>query len=328
MFALPPFSQTQCLAPRRPGRVYRPFGLTRRWFGICWTALFIFGVAHPAQAERKLNVVASFSVLADMVTRVAGSRADVLSLVPREIDPHSFRATPSTVKAMGRAELIVINGLGFDSWVNRLSNAAGQSKNLIVASSGVSGLAVHGASKEHGHTHSIDPHAWHSIDNAQAYVRNITRALCDTVAALCKEFESNAAAYHLELADLQRELSRAIAQNAAPSPVITIHASIRYLSADYGLEVIAAKPEHPDSDTSAHELASLLRRASRSSNASLFWENAGQRRLVEQLSRDSGVRLGGRLYTDTLSVPTGPASTYTDMLRHNIAIILGLKRSR
>lgn len=284
-------------------------------------------MCSSALAAEKIPVVASFSILGDIVGVVGGERVAVSTLVGPDQDAHVFEPTPADVKAIARAQLVVINGLGFEGWMERLTGAAGYRGSLVVASAGVAtrqrpGIGAHAAARP-------DPHAWQDPSNAMIYTRNIVAALSKLDPAGSSQYQANGERYLRALADLDRwaQAQFAVLSDRQRS-VITSHDAFEYFAAHYGLRFLAAQGVSTESDASARNIAALIRQIRQQDIKAVFFENMSNPQLLRQLSRDAGVTPGGKLYADALSAPGGPAPTYLRMMRYNIAQILAsLRRS-
>lgn len=183
---------------------------------------------------------------------------------------------------------------------------------------------AHEHEHEHGHHHhgKYDPHAWQTVPNARIYVSNIARAFCAADRQGCPAYEANARAYDGKLAALQAELEAAIAGIPADRrTIITPHDAFAYFGQAYGFKFEAPQGMSTDSEASASGVAALVRQVREEKAAALFLENISNPRLVEQISKETGVKVGGKLYSDALSGPDGPAATYIDMMRHNVRTI-------
>lgn len=279
------------------------------------------GLPWPALADtpRKLQVVASFSILADLVREVAGDAADVSSLVGANADAHVFEPRPSDLQRLARADLVVVNGLGFEGWIERLVRSSGYRGPVVVASDGIVPRRV---------GHAPDPHAWQSLQHAQRYVENIRAALERAAPAHAAALKARAAAYGTRLAELDAE-SRA-AFEVVPRErrrIISSHDAFGYLGDAYGLTFLAPRGWNTDADPSAAEFAALVRQVRQQKALALFVENISDRRLVERIAQETGARVGGTLHSDALSPPGTAADSYLRLYRHNVQTLAGALRA-
>jgi zinc/manganese transport system substrate-binding protein len=289
--------------------------------------------AQAAGTGDKLNVVASFSILRDWVAIVGGDRVEVSALVGPGADAHVYTPTPRDAKIVGSARLIVVNGLGFEGWMDRLAQASATRAPVIVASAGVVPLpppyplphaGEGGVGGRFGNAAAgIDPHAWQSVRNAEIYVSNIRDGLMRADPQGHVTYEANAAAYIQELARLDADIRRAVATiPPARRKVITTHDAFGYFAADYGVAFVAAQGMSTETEASARDIARIIRAIREQDIPALFFENAADPRLVKRIAAETGARIGGTLFSDALTAPPGPAATYVDMMRHNIREIV------
>lgn len=278
--------------------------------------------ASPSWAADKLRVVATFTVLGDMVKNVGGERVALTTLVGPDGDAHVYEPTPADARALAEADLVLVNGLGFEGWIDRLVKASGYKGPVVVASEGIALLRVeedHGDG--HGHHHhdeEFDPHAWQDLVNGRLYVINIARALAAADAAHADDYRRRAEAYDRELVMLDRDIrGRLDGVPAERRKVITSHDAFQYFGRAYGIGFHAPVGLSTEDEPSAGEVAALIRQMRDEGIRTLFVDNITDARLVQQLAREAEAVIGGTLYSDSLSGATGPASTYLDMFRHN-----------
>lgn len=284
-------------------------------------------LAGPTFAADRLPVVASFSILGDMVGRVGGDRVAVTTLVGPDGDAHVYEPTPDDVKAVAAAKLLVVNGLGFEGWMDRLAEASGYAGPVTVASQGVAaremaeedeGEHAEADHSDHDH-HGVDPHAWQDVANAVTYVKNIAAGLDVADPAGKATYDANAAAYVAELEALDAEVRTAMAALPAERrKIITSHDAFGYFGAAYGLTLLAPEGVSTESEASAADVARIIRQIRDDAIPAIFVENIKDRRLVDQIAAETQAVVGGELYTDALSAKDGPAPTYVEMVRRNI----------
>jgi zinc/manganese transport system substrate-binding protein len=292
-----------------------------------------------ADAPPPVDVVASFSILGDMAREVGGDRVAVRTLVGPDGDAHVYEPSPADARAVAGADLVVVNGLGFEGWLPRLLEAAGYKGPVATASEGVKARSMrdddhhedahghgdHDEEEQHAaHRHGdVDPHAWQDLRHGRVYVANIARALAAADPAGAAAYEANARAYGERLAALDREVREAVARlPEARRRIVTSHDAFGYFAEAYGLEVLAPEGVSTESEASAADVASLIRQIRREGVPAVFVENVSDPRLLQQITRETGARIGGTLYTDALSRPEGPAPSYEAMFRHNVRVLL------
>lgn len=274
--------------------------------------------ATASLAADKLPVMASFSILGDLVKVVGGDRVSVTTLAGPDQDGHAFEPTPQDAKNLLQTRLLVVNGLGFDPWAQKLAKAAGYRGASVVASQGIVPRRL---PVEAGHSHAeTDPHAWQDPTNVIRYVDNIAAALSQADPAGAADYQRHSQAYAQELRALDAWAQAQFA-GLAPSQrkVITSHDAFGYFGAHYRIRFLAPQGLSTDAEPSARQVARLIEQIRREKIKAVFIENMTNPRLLTQLSRDAGVMPGPELYVDALSGPGGPAGNYLALMRHNTA---------
>jgi len=264
----------------------------------------------PLRAQDRLDVVASFSILGDFARNVGGNRVSVTTLVGSDSDVHVYAPAPADAKKFADARLVIVNGLGLEGWLPRLLQASGSKAPIITATRGIAPL-------QQGS--DADPHAWQSVANAKIYVANIRDALVAADPADAGIFRNNAQAYLAKLDALDREVREAIALiPKARSKVISTHDAFGYFAAAYGIEFIAPLGVSTESEASARDIAGIITQIKALRIPAVFLENISDDRLIRRISAETGARVGGTLFSDSLTDEKGDAPTYLDMVRHNI----------
>jgi len=268
----------------------------------------------PARAD-KLNVVASFSILADFVRNVGGDKVDVSTLVGPGGDVHVYTPAPSDAKIVAAAKLVVINGLGLEGWLPRLLQSSGSKASIVVATTGIKPLK-RGA--------DADPHAWQSAATAEIYVTNIRDALDAADPANAETFDANAARYLAELDALDHSVKEAMARIPPERrKLITTHNAFGYLAAAYGIAFIAPSGVSTETEPSARDIARIIDQIKTEKIPAVFLENISDDRLIGRIASETGAKVGGTLYSDSLTDEKGPAPTYIALVRHNIKALTG-----
>ncbi|NMG73845.1 metal ABC transporter substrate-binding protein [Aromatoleum diolicum] len=296
--------------------------------------LALLFTSQPLRAAT-LEVVVSFSILGDFVRQVGGDRVKVTPLVSADQDAHNFQPRPSDARRIGAAHLVVVSGLGFDPWLERLAQTAGYKGPVLIASNGIDPIATaneHDDAHGHGqgtHQDAVDPHAWQDASRAQRYVANIADALAQIDPAGANVYHANAARYTTELKALDADIRSGFARIPAERrKVVSSHDAFGYFARAYGVRFLAPAGISNQSEPSASGVAQLIRQLRREKVPAVFVESISDPRLVERIRKESGARLGGTLYSDALSGADGPAPTYVAMMRHNLKTLLeGLAES-
>ncbi len=309
-------------------------GLAKAGLSVVATGISTAGLAQTAPAlpaRVPLEVVASFSILADFVKQVGGERVAVTTLVQPGADAHVYSPTPADARAVAGARLVVINGLGFEGWVNRLIRSSGTTATVVTATSGVRPLKAkdgHGHAHAHGHSHGHshghahgdhDPHAWQSVANAKLYVAAIRDALIAADPEGRAVYEANAAAYTAKLDALDAEIRAGIARIPADRRrIITAHDAFQYFEQAYGVRFLSPRGVTTGVEPSPQAIAQLITQIRREKTPAVFLENITDPRVIQRIAEETGARVGGTLYSDALTPAGGPASTYVDLMRHNL----------
>ena len=282
-------------------------------------ALFtLIAGALPAMAQEKIPVVATFSILGDFVKNVGGDRVTVSTLVRPNGDAHVYQPSPADAKTVVDAKIVFMNGLGLEGWLDRLIKASGTKGAIVVATKGIKPHEM--KEEEGGHAeHKLDPHAWQSIANAKIYTGNIRDALTAADPPGRKVYEDNAADYLKRLDDLEKEVKETIAKiRPEKRRVITTHDAFGYFASAYGMEFIAPQGVSTETEASAKDVAKIIRQIKAEKIPAVFMENISDPRLVQRIADETGAKIGGTVYSDSLSDNKGPASTYIGMMEHNI----------
>jgi zinc/manganese transport system substrate-binding protein len=302
-------------------------------------AVLALGVSNSANAAEKLKTMASFSILADMVKNVGGERVDVSELVGSDGDTHEFNPTPADAKKLARADVFFVNGLGFEGWMERLESSSGFKGATVVATTGVKARKIdedddahhkdaddddhdeHADARHHGHG-DMDPHAWQDLANGEIYVANIRDGLIAADPDGKAVYERNAEKY---IAAVKKE-DAAVKAALASLPqshrrIITSHDAFGYFGDAYGLEIVAPEGISTASEPSAKDVAKIIRQIREDQIPAVFLENITNAKMLEQIAKESGAKIGGTLYSDALSGKDGPAPTYIDMFKHNVGTL-------
>ena len=268
----------------------------------------------PAYASDPIPVVASFSIVGDIVRTIGGERIKVDTLVGPEEDAHVFDPAPKDAARITAAKLIIINGLGFEGWIDRLIKASGGSAKLVVASTGVvSHRAVLDGQDR------IDPHAWQDVGDIRIYAQNIAEALSMIDPDGADLYRNNLANFDEQLIALDIEIRLAImAIPAERRKIVTTHDAFGYFAQAYGIEMIAPQGVSTEAEPSAKDVARIIRQVKSDHIPAVFLENISDPRLAQRIATESGAHMGGKLYSDALSKENEPAGTYIAMMKANI----------
>ncbi len=268
----------------------------------------------PARADARIEVVATFTILADFVRNVGGDRVAVATLVGPNADAHVYTPSPADAKTVAAAKLVMVNGLGLEGWLPRLVKSSGGAARTVVATEGIVPLK-----EAAGGHHDVDPHAWQSVLNAKVYVENIRKALAEADPASAEIYRANAERYAAQLDALDRDIRAMVARiPESRRKVISSHDAFGYFAAAYGVKFVAPQGVSTDAEPSARDLAAIIAQTRKEKIPAVFLENISDPRLIRRVAAETGAMIGGTLYSDSLTDEKGGAPTYIDMVRHNI----------
>ncbi|MBL1269992.1 MAG: zinc ABC transporter substrate-binding protein [Halomonas sp.] len=296
-----------------------------------------------AMANERVQVVTSFSILADMVENVGGEHVEVTSLVAADGDAHVYSPSPGDARSLANADLVVFNGLLFEGWMERLISASDYSGALVTATDGIEPLAFAGHDEhghdEHEHGHDDhddhdsgheehadhdhgdeDPHAWQDMHQAEVYIANIRDGLIAADADNADAYRANAEQYLQEMAEVDAEIRALIDEIPASTSVITGHDSFGYFSSAYGVTFLSPVGLSTEADPSGASMAALVDVIEQENVQALFHENMTNQSIITQLAEETGLPIAGTLYADALAAE-GEASTYLGMMRHNAQVL-------
>ena len=269
--------------------------------------------AVPASAET-LKVVASFTVLADVVRQVGGDHVKVTSLVGPNGDPHEFEPAPADAKALNAAKVTFVSGEGLEGWMDRLIAASGYKGNPVTVSEGINTRTM----EEDGKT-VTDPHVWNSPINVKVWVANIEKALSAADPTDAAAYKANAEKYTKRLDELDAYAHSKFDKIAGDRrKVLTSHDAFGYFGREYNVSFLAPLGLSTESEASAADVARLIEQIKRENVKTYFFENSNDPRLVKQVATATGAEPGGELYVESLSDSKGPAPTYEKMFRYNV----------
>jgi zinc/manganese transport system substrate-binding protein len=282
-----------------------------------------------------LQVVASFSILGDLVENVGGETVEVTTLIGPGVDAHTYDAAPADLVVLSEADLVFENGLGFEPWLDQFFASTQPPGTRIVVSDGIAPRAAgdHAEQEgtellaedagEHG---EFDPHVWHDVANVIVMVGNIRDALAAADPARAELYEANAEAYISELTALDASIRQQV--GSLPEErrkLVTSHDTFGYFAAAYGFEVIGTalgSLSTEAGDPSARSIATLISEIEEAGVPAIFAENVANPDLMESIAVEAGVELAPPLYTDALGPPGSPGDTYIGMMQSNVTTVV------
>ena len=285
-----------------------------RKFAVAGTALASIMAFAPMASAKTLEVVASFTVLADVVHEIGGANVHVRSLVGPNGDPHEFEPSPDDARALKESDVVFVSGEGLEGWMDRLITASGYSGKPIVAYVGIKTREM----EEDGKT-VTDPHVWNSPVNVQIWVNNIEKALAAADPEDAEHFRANAESYRKKLVGLDTYAHSKL--DAVPDDkrkVLTSHDAFGYFGREYKVKFLSPVGLSTETEASAADVAKLIDQIKAEGVKVYFFENSNDPKLVNQIAGATGAKAGGELYVESLSDKNGPASTYLKMFRYNV----------
>jgi zinc/manganese transport system substrate-binding protein len=279
--------------------------------------------ARPVEAQARLPVIATFSVLGDIVQNVGGDRIELRTLVGPNGDTHSFEATPADARALAGAAVVFEIGLNFETWLPNLYRASRSQAHRVVVSEGMSLLR----SDESGHRHGEwDPHVWHDVSKAIEITEAVRAGLSAADPANAGVYGANAAAYAASLRGLDAWILEYVSGYTTPErrTLVTVHNSFNYFGARYGFTMLATAlgSISTEAEPSARQIAMVVEQIRYHGVRAIFPENIGRQRLMQQIAGESGARLAPPLYSDALGPPGSPGATYYGMIVANVSTIV------
>ncbi len=282
-----------------------------RLFTMVAAVVFLFGTAAQA---KPLEAVASFSILGDIVREIGGDDVHVVTLVGPDADTHAYQPAADDGRKIAQADVVFINGLGFEGWAEKLTQTAGYKGTVVTVAQGITLQTLDGGS---------DPHVWQDAGNVRVMAATIAGALAKAQPAHAAAFATRAKAYTKQLDTLDAWIRAQWARvPSGQRKVVTSHDAFGYYARAYGVTMLAAEGLSTDSEPSAAAIARLSDQIRDTHVRRVFLENMSSPRLIRQIAQDTGAQVGGTLYADALSGPAGPASTYLQMMRYNTQTLL------
>jgi ABC-type Zn uptake system ZnuABC Zn-binding protein ZnuA len=272
-------------------------------------------------APDALKVVATTTVLADMVAQVGGPNVAVTSIVPKGGVVETFDPSPRDVAAVSDANLIVMNGLGLDAWLEPVIESAATDVPVVRLAEGLPGVDyVAGEDNE-----AYNPHLWLDVTYAEKYATRIAEALATADPAKAAEFRAGGHAYAARLAALDAQVRAQIATiPEANRKLVSFHEAFPYFAKAYGLEIVGSVVNVPGQDPSAGEVAALIDAIKRSGARAVFTEAGFNPDLSKSIADEAGVKVESNLYNDSLGDP--PVDTYEGLIRWDVdKIVAALK---
>lgn len=291
------------------------------------SALFLTGCGSASQSsDNTLRVLASTSFLADIAQNVAGDRVKVDSLLPFGADPHAYQAAPSDVAKIAESNLLILNGVEYEHFIESLLENAGGERVIVIATDGLTPNQME--DEENASQMVGDPHMWLDPNLVITYVENIRDGLIQIDPDGTETYNANAEAYIAQLKNLDAWIVEQL--NTIPAErrlLVTNHEAMGYFAERYGFEIVGAviPSMSTDAGTSAKEMSALIEQIKATGAPAIFLGEVENADLANQIAAETGVKVVDSLYLETLT-DGAPAATYIDMMKHNVTrIVEGLK---
>ncbi len=284
---------------------------------LLWQALIALLFSHTSYGQsQKINVVSSCSIFADMTDNIAGDLINLKSIVPIGGDPHTYSPTPQNARIVEKADLVLINGLTFEGWIEELIENSGTKGETVLITTGVETL------KSQEYENSADPHAWMTAKNGLIYIENIKNALIAADPKNTDAYEKNHAAYRETLTALHAEMTAEIAKIPEDKRIlITSHDAFSYFGQAYGLRVEPILGVSTEADVQTSDMIRVAKAIKNYQIPALFVESTINPKILQQIAQDNDIVVGGELFADSLGDTDSEGATYVGMLRHNAQTI-------
>ncbi|WP_051233855.1 metal ABC transporter solute-binding protein, Zn/Mn family [Halomonas halocynthiae] len=299
----------------------------------------LLSAAPAALANERLQVLTSFSILADMVENIGGNNVEVTALVGPDSDAHVYSPRPTDARAVSQADLVVLNGMNFEGWMERLVKASDHHGLVVTATDGVEARlnqakhdhdhaehdhhdhAEHDHHDRAGHDHGgKDPHAWQDLALGDIYINNILAGLIAADPENEAAYRQRAEQYLAEVNATHTNIQQQLAELPDTTKIITSHRAFDHFARAYGLTFLSPAGVSSEAEPSAADLAALVEVVREQDIRALFHENMTSQALLNQLAEETGVPIAGSLYSDALT-SDGDAATWLGMLRHNARVL-------
>ncbi len=268
-------------------------------------------------SQERLSIVATASMIADMARNIVGDQHDIKMIVPIGGDPHLHEPTPSNAQLVASADLILINGLTFEGWINELIENSGTNAKIVTVTQGIDILT------SQTYKNSADPHAWMDVSNVVIYSKNIKEAISSLDPANSEKYASNFEKYKSLLLDLDQEIKEAILTIPSGQRIlITSHDAFQYYGRRYQIQLEAIMGISTEAEAQTSDITRVNRVIKEQKVPAIFIESTINPKMMRQLAQDNKIAIGGKLYADSLGDKESPASTYIDMLRYNTKTIV------
>jgi zinc/manganese transport system substrate-binding protein len=287
----------------------------KRIFGIV-----IVSVALLAAARAELKVASLSTITTDIARNVGGDKVKVISIIKPGIDPHEFQPSPSDVKEIETADLVLITGKGIEGYLTKLEDAVGNKAKFVDTGGTIPSLKL----EEEGKM-AEDPHWWHSIANMKKATAVVEKRFSEADPANKTTYEKNTAAYLAQLEELETWAKTEVSKLPREKrKLVTSHDAFQYFARDFGFKIYAIEGVSTEDEPSSKKITDLIKTVKNKGVKAIFLESIENPKVATTMTKETGAKVGGKLYADGLG--ENEATTYQDMMRYNITTIVeGLK---
>ncbi len=281
------------------------------------TLILLLATTLVATSQGKIKVVSSASIFQDMAMNIGGDKIETFSIVPIGGDPHLYEPKPSDAQLVKSANIILVNGLTFEGWINKLIDNSGTIAKVYTITEGVNVL------KSEKYKNAADPHAWMDVSNGLKYIENIKTALIETDPGNAVFYTANYMKYKAKLMELDKYITIEI--NKIPEAkrmLVTSHDAFAYYGKKYNIRLNALKGISTEAETQTSDMVRVAKAIRESGVPAIFIESTINPQVIQQIARDNNVKIGGELFADSIGAEDSEGSTYIKMLRHNTDVIV------
>lgn len=289
---------------------------------ILTSALIISGCGKTNESNTgKIKAVSTITIINDIVKNVGKEKVEAISICGVGIDPHTYKSKPDDVKEISKSQIVFINGFGLEHWIEEIIHNAGGSKQVVTVTQGVSPMT-----DETG-LGDPDPHAWFDVKNVKVYTDNVAKGLSDIDPANKDYYKKNAEEYKTKLDELDKWIKAEIEKIPQDKRVlITSHDAFRYFGRAYGLDVRGLQGISTEAKIRTEDVAKLIDLIKAKNLKSVFIETSVNPKVLEQISSETGAKVGGTLFSDSIGNDGTPEGEYIGAVKHNVnAIVNALK---
>ncbi|HEY0793273.1 MAG TPA: metal ABC transporter substrate-binding protein [Chthoniobacterales bacterium] len=273
-----------------------------------------FFISAPVAGAASLSVASLSTVLSDFARQVGGDRVQVSDIVRPGVDPHQFEPSPGDVRRVAAADLVLVSGKGLEGYLSKLEQSAGQEGKFIDV-----GARLPSQTLQEGEKTVPDPHWWHDVENAKRAVAVLAEAFSAADGAGREAFEKNAALARARLDGLEKDLKVKVAELGRDRrKLVTSHDAFGYFAHEFGFTIYPIEGITTADQPSARKVAELVGTIRAQQVKAVFFENIENPKVIAEITRETGAKVGGELYADGLGAPGTNAATYDGMMRHNV----------